>query len=87
MPESKHRRSGKNRPREHQTHAPEKKPSASPPWVPVVGSALLVLGVLIILAGYLFGNVIRLPVLEQNTGLVVGFITLTVGFGFLTRWR
>jgi hypothetical protein len=87
MPESKHRRSGKNRPREHQTHAPEKKPKPSPPWVPATGAALLVLGVLIILAGYLFGDVLRLPYLEQNTGLVVGFITLTVGFGFLTRWR
>jgi hypothetical protein len=87
MPESKHRRSGKNRPREHQTHAPEKKPAPSPPWVPATGAALLVLGVLIILAGYLFGDVLRLPILEQNTGLVIGFLTLTVGFGFLTRWR
>jgi hypothetical protein len=88
MPESKHRRGGKNRPREHETHAPEKKPAPSAPWVPVVGTSLLVVGVLIILAGYLFSDLTRaVPVTGPNTGLVVGFVLLTVGFGFLTRWR
>jgi hypothetical protein len=90
MPESKHRRSGKNRPRDFQTHAPEKKPEPSPPWVPVAGTALLVLGVVVILVGYLdeVQNIIRTwPLLGTNWGLVGGFALLMAGFGFLTRWR
>jgi hypothetical protein len=89
MPESKHRRGGKNRPREFQTHAPEKKPTSSPTWVPATGTALLVLGVLIILVGYLPGvqDLTRGLPLGTNLSLVAGFAVLMVGFGFLTRWR
>ena len=90
MPESKHRRGGKPRPREHQTHAPEKKPPPSPPWVPATGAGLLVLGVVIILVGYLpqvSDLMAGWPWLGANWGLVGGFVVLAVGFGFLTRWR
>jgi hypothetical protein len=90
MPESKHRRSGKNRPREFQTHAPEKKPESSPTWVPATGTALLVLGVVVILVGYLdeVQNVIGgWPLLGTNWGLVGGFLLIIAGFVFLTRWR
>jgi len=90
MPESKHRRRGKARPREHQTHAPEKKPPPSPTWVPATGAALLVLGVAVILIGYLPGVSERMATwvwLGANWGLVGGFVILAVGFGFLTRWR
>lgn len=90
MPESKHRRGGKNRPREFQTHAPERKPAPSPTWVPATGAALLVVGVLVILVGYLepVQNITgSWPILSTNAGLIVGFLMLIAGFGFLTRWR
>lgn len=90
MPESKHRRSGKNRPRDFQTHAPEKKPASSPTWVPATGTALLILGVVVILVGYLdeVQNITGgWPLLGTNWGLVGGFLLIIAGFGFLTRWR
>jgi hypothetical protein len=90
VPKSKHRRSGRKRPRAYETHAPEKKPAPSPRWVPATGSALLVVGVLIILVGNLPGvnAALRgLPLLGGNWSLVAGFAVLMVGFGFLTRWR
>lgn len=90
MPESKHRRRGKKRPRAYETHEPERRPEPSPTWVPATGAALLVLGVLVIIASNLPGlrDVLTgLPVLGSNWGLVGGFILFGVGFGFLTRWR
>lgn len=91
MPQSKHRRGGKNRPREHQTHAPAKNPPPSPSWVPATGVALLVAGLLVVLIGYLdpvqdFTRA-NVPVLQANVSLVVGFVLMAVGFGFLAKWR
>lgn len=90
MPKSKHRRHGKTRPRAFQTHAPERKPDPSPPWVPRVGAGLLVLGLVVILLGYLpvvSDLTSGLPWLGSNWGLVLGFVILAVGFGILARWR
>jgi hypothetical protein len=90
MPESKHRRGGRNRPRAFETHAPEKNPEPSPTWVPATGTALLVVGVLVILLGYLPGISDAMAGwiwFGSNWGLVAGFLLLTIGFGFLTRWR
>jgi hypothetical protein len=90
MPQSKHRRKGKVRPRAYQTSPPAKNPSPSPPWVPVASTLLLVLGVVIILVGYLppvSDALSGLPLLGSNWALVVGFVSLAVGFLFLTRWR
>ncbi len=90
MPQSKHRRKGKTRPRAHQTAPPPRNPTPSSPWVPRVGVGLLVLGVVVILVGYLppVGEALALvPALGSNTGLVVGFVLLGIGFGLLTRWR
>lgn len=90
MPESKHRRGGKNRPREFETHAPEVKPPPSPQWVPITGTALLLAGILVILLGYLpafSSTMASWPLLGSNWGLVGGFVLLIAGFGFLTRWR
>lgn len=90
MPESKHRRAGRNRPRAYQTHEPERKPEPSPTWVPASGAAFLALGVLVILIGYLPGVsewLGQLPLLGSNWGLVGGFVLICIGFGFLTRWR
>lgn len=90
MPESKHRRHGRNRPRAYQTHEPEKRPAPSPTWVPATGAGFLVGGVIVILLGNLpaVSSVLRTwPLLGGNWSLVFGFALLMVGFGFLTRWR
>jgi len=90
MPKSKHRRKGRARPRAYQTRPPERNPEPSPRWVPATGAGLLVGGVLVILIGYLPGASAAMagwPPFGSNWGLVVGFVMLAVGFGFLTRWR
>lgn len=90
MPKSKHRRKGRSRPRAYETAPPPKNPEPSPTWVPATGAGLLVGGVLVILLGYLppINDVISTwPGLGGNWGLVVGFIMLAGGFGFLTRWQ
>ncbi len=90
MPVSRHRRHGRNRPREYQTHEPEKKPAPSPTWVPATGAGLLVAGVIVIILGNLPGisRIMRDWIwLGGNWSLVGGFLLLMVGFGFLTRWR
>lgn len=91
MPESKHRRKNKSRKRKHQKQ-PSKNPEPSPPWVPRVGVGLLLVGVLLILLGYVpairtASFVQGLPWLGANWTLVGGFVVLTAGFGVLTQWR
>jgi hypothetical protein len=90
MPQSKHRRKGKARPRAYQTSPPAKNPPPSPSWVPIASAALLVGGVLVILIGYLppvSERLAFLPLLGSNWALVLGFVLLSIGFLFLTRWR
>ena len=91
MPESKHRRKNKSRKRKHQKR-PVKNPEPSPPWVPRLGVTLLLVGVLVILLGYVPAVrearfIAGLPWLGANWSLVGGFILLTAGFGVLTQWR
>lgn len=90
MPESKHRRKDKRRPRARNLAPPPKNPEPSPSWVPITGVSLLGVGVLIILVGYL--PIVQdvttgLPVLGANWTLVGGFVLLVAGFMLLTRWR
>lgn len=91
MPQSKHRRKGKARPRPRTIEAERTppKPPPSPPWVPRLGGGLIGIGTLIIILGY-FEPVQRvtdsLP-FAPNFGLVFGFVLLSVGFVVLTRWR
>ncbi len=91
MPKSKHRRKNKVRPRPRNVEGPVKKPPPSPTWVPATGATLLILGVIVILLGYLPAvgrwTSAHLPGLGSNWPLVGGFVLLTAGFGFLTRWR
>jgi hypothetical protein len=87
MPESKHRRKGRQRPRAHQTAPPPKNPTPSPPWVPALGVGLLIAGVAVILLGYLLLSGVSWPIFGANWGLVVGFVLLIAGFVVLTRWR
>jgi LPXTG-motif cell wall-anchored protein len=58
--------------------------------VPIASAALLVGGVLVILIGYLppvSERLAFLPWLGSNWALVLGFVLLSIGFLFLTRWR
>jgi hypothetical protein len=81
MPESKHRRKGKPRPRQRHVVGPQKKPPPSPRWVPIVGVALIILGVMVVIANYIPGFI------ERNWVLFLGFGFMAVGFGFLMRYR
>lgn len=90
MPEPKHRRKGKRRPRPRKAQGPPVKPEPSPPWVPATGAALLGLGVAVIVVGYIpaVARLTRgLPALGSNWSLIAGFVFLVGGFGFLTQWR
>lgn len=90
MPESKHRRKNKNRPRERHVTPPPSRREPSPDWVPRVGVGLLVVGILVILLGYIppVANALAgFPGLGSNTALVAGFVLLIGGFGVLTRWQ
>jgi hypothetical protein len=90
MPESKHRRKNRTRPRPRHVEPPQRRPTPSPTWVPATAVTLLVVGVVVIIVGYLdpVQEATRnLPALQSNWPLVGGFVLLTVGFGFLTRWR
>ncbi len=90
MPESKHRRKGRSRPRAYQTSPPPRNPDPSPSWLAGTAAGLLVGGVVVILLGYLPAIGSRMqswPLLGQNWGLIGGFVLLTAGFVLLTRWR
>lgn len=90
MPESKHRRKGKRRPRPSETKPPPHRPDPSPTWVPATGASLLGAGVLVIFLGYLRpvqDFTAGWPWFSSNWNLVLGFVLLSAGFGFLTRWR
>lgn len=90
MPESKHRRKGKIRPRPSHVEPPKPNPKPSPTWVPVTGVSLLVAGVVVILLGYLQpvqDVTVSWPWMGSNWPLVGGFVLLASGFGFLTRWQ
>ena len=90
VPESKHRRKNKNRARPRHVTPKVSAPPPSPPWVPRLGVSLLIIGVLVIISGYLppvQRALADLPWLGSNWTLVAGFVLLTAGFGVLTRWR
>jgi hypothetical protein len=90
VPESKHRRKNKNRPRERHVTPPPAKRKPSPDWVPRLGVGLLGVGVLAIILGYVppITEALRsLPGLGANWTLVGGFVLLVAGFVVLTRWE
>lgn len=90
MPKSKHRRKGKARPRAYQTTPPPKNPEPSPSYIGALGVGLPVLGVAVIILGYLPWVAERTatwPPLGANNGLVLGFLLMISGFVFLIRLR
>jgi hypothetical protein len=81
MPQSKHRRKGRSRPRERNVAGPPVKPEPSPAWIPVVGVGFIVAGVVVVIVNYIPG------LFERNWILFAGFGLMAVGFGFLMRYR
>lgn len=57
------------------------KPKPSPRWVPLLGLALIGVGVALVIASY----VVRLP--GGNLNLMVGFGLMAVGLMVLSQWR
>lgn len=57
-------------------------PKPSPRWVPIVGMALIALGVVLILLNYLVAG---FP--GGNYNLIIGFVLMAAGLGVLSQWR
>jgi hypothetical protein len=81
LPESRHRRKGRQRPRQRHVAGPPRKPDPSPTWIPITGLALILAGIGLVIANYTLGF------LQRNWLLWVGFAMMAVGFGFLMRYR
>ncbi|HUG85023.1 MAG TPA: cell division protein CrgA [Euzebya sp.] len=76
MPQSKSKRSS-------YTPPPKPKPPPSPRWVPVAGTALIALGIIVILVNYIFQSF--LP--GGNYWIIGGFVMMAGGLGILSQWR
>ena len=76
MPRSKSKRS-------NYTPPPKPKPAPSPRWVPVAGTGLIALGIVVILLNYIFPGF--LP--GGNYWIIGGFVFMAVGLGILSQWR
>ena len=74
MPKSRSKRS---------SYTPPKppKPKPSPKWVPMVGVGLIIAGVLLVIAAYVF------PIPGGNLNLVIGFVLMAAGLIALSQWR
>lgn len=76
MPRSKSKR-------DTYTPPPRPNPPPSPRWVPVTGTGLIVLGIVLILLNYLAPGF--LP--GGNYWIIGGFVLMAVGLGILSQWR
>lgn len=76
MPKSKSKR-------DNYTPPPKPNPPPSPTWVPILGTALIGLGVLVILLNYMTNGTLPLG----NYLIIVGFVMMAGGLGFLSQWR
>ena len=59
------------------------KPAPSPQWVPILGTALIAVGILVILLNYIFPGF--LP--GGNYWIIGGFVFMAGGLGVLSQWR
>lgn len=59
------------------------KPPPSPRWVPVLGTSLIAIGIVVILFNYIFPGV--LP--GGNGWIFGGFFFMAGGLGLLSQWR
>jgi hypothetical protein len=56
-------------------------------WVPITGSALLILGLLWIVVNYVAGNEIPGMAALDNWNLLIGMGFIVAGFLVFTRWK
>jgi hypothetical protein len=56
-------------------------------WVPITGSALLVLGLMWIVVFYIAGRDIPVMSSLENWNLLVGMALIVAGFLVFTRWK
>lgn len=76
MPKSKSKRDSYKPP-------PTPNPPPSPRWVPVTGTGLIALGIVVILLNYVFPGAIP----GGNWWIFGGFGMMAVGLGILSQWR
>lgn len=78
MPRSKSKRS---------MYTPPKppKPKASPRWLPIVGLAVIGIGIVLIILSYLVPDLF--PAAARNWVLVGGFVLMAGGLLLLSQWR
>lgn len=74
MPKSRSKRSNYKPPK-------PAKPKPSPKWVPYVGIGLVIAGVLLVIAAYVF------PLPGGNANLIIGFVLMGGGLVALSQWR
>ena len=85
MPESRRRKKRTPTPRPARPDAAPDAPSGR--WVPITGSALLIIGLLWIVVYYVAGADIPGVATLGNWNLVVGMGLIVAGFLVFTRWR
>lgn len=86
MPESRRRKKpAKRQPPSQPTPSAAEAPSGR--WVPITGSALLLLGLAWIVVYYVAGN--DIPVMREldSWNLLIGMGIVVAGFMVFTRWR
>ena len=76
MPKSKSKR-------DPYTPPPKAAPPPSPRWVPVTGTTLIAVGIVLILIVYVFPG--ALP--GGNYPIIAGFVLMAIGLGILSNWR
>ena len=85
MPESRRRK--KSSPRSQPSSPDVGADAPSGRWVPITGSALLILGLLWIVVYYVAGSSIGLISSLGNWNLLVGMGLIVAGFLVFTRWK
>lgn len=77
MPKSR----GRGSKRSSYTRPDPPKPKPSPRWVPIVGLALIGVGVLQVILTYI------IPMPGGNANLIMGFVLMAAGLIALSQWR
>lgn len=85
MPESRRRKKSSTPRSSEPASASHDQPSGR--WVPVTGSALLIVGLLWIVVFYVAGRDIPVMSSLENWNLLVGMALIVAGFLVFTRWR
>lgn len=85
MPESRRRKKSSIPRSSEPAAAREDLPSGR--WVPITGSALLILGLMWIVVFYIAGRDIPVMSSLENWNLLVGMALIVAGFLVFTKWK